>query len=75
MPVRYRMAERGRIVFAQYCEHGRSAWVEATNKEGRIVVLHVGHEESSSVVPGFLRRPYLIARVRKKAEPKGRSAS
>lgn len=71
-PVRHRMAERGRMVFARFCELGPSAWVEARTKEGRVVVLHVGHEQPSSIVPGLVRRPYRLAKVRKKAERKGR---
>ena len=66
-PVRHRMAERGRMVFRAHCEIGDSAWVEATSGRG-VVVLHVGHEQPSSVVPGLVRRPYRISKVRKKSE-------
>jgi hypothetical protein len=66
-PVRHRMAERGRMVFRAHCELGGSAWVEATSGHG-IVVLHVGHEQPSSIVPGLVRRPYVITKLRKKSE-------
>ena len=72
-PVRVSMAERGRVTFVRYCELGRSRWIEATS-HGRIVVLHVGSEEPSPTIPGFVRRPYVITGVRMKSGAKGREA-
>jgi hypothetical protein len=69
--VRHRMAERGRMVFRSFCELGGSAWVEATSNRG-VVVLHVGPKAPSSTIPGLVRRPYVITRVRKKKKCKGR---
>lgn len=72
-PVRHRMAERGRMVFRAHCEIGDSAWVEATSGRG-VVVLHVGHEQPSSVVPGLVRRPYRLSKVRGTNKGKNRRA-
>lgn len=68
------MAEKGRFIFRKYCELGRSRWVEATNDRG-VVVLHVGPEEPSTAVPGLVRRPYVITKLRKKTRGEGRRAS
>ncbi len=63
-PVRHRMAERGTMVFKSYCEFGDSAWVEATSGRG-VVVLRVGPERPSPMVPGLVPRSYRISKVRK----------
>lgn len=73
-PARRRMAERGRMVFRAHCEIGDSAWVEATSDRG-VVVLHVGAAEPSATVPGLVRRPYVITKLRKKTRGEGRRAS
>lgn len=58
-----RMGERGVMVFEEYCRLGQSQWVVARGESG-YAALHVGPEERSSEVPGLVRRPYRLRRVR-----------
>jgi len=58
-----RMGERGIMVFEEYCRLGKSQWVVARGESG-YAALHVGPEERSSEVPGLVRRPYRLRRVR-----------
>jgi len=75
-PVRHRMAESGTMTFQCFCECGDSAWVEArTEQGGRVVVLPVGPpDKTSPLSPGIVRRPYRIAKPRKKNKGNGRRA-
>jgi len=63
-PVRTRMAERGVMTFLEYCTYGTGKWVLAYGKAG-YSALHVGDFEVSASVPGLVRRPYRIRKVRK----------
>ena len=58
-----RMGERGVMVFEEYCQLGQSQWVVARGDNG-YAALHVGPEERSSEVPGLVRRPYRLRRIR-----------
>jgi hypothetical protein len=71
-PVRIKMAERGVMVFEEYCELGTRRWIVARGKAG-FAALHIGPEEVSSEIPGLVRRPYKVTKVRAKDRP-GRSA-
>ena len=67
-----RMGERGVMVFEEYCQLGQSRWVVARGQSG-YAALHVGPEERSSEVPGLVRRPYRLRRIRA-AESQRKSA-
>jgi hypothetical protein len=58
-----RMGERGVMVFEEYCQLGQSRWVVARGQSG-YAALHVGPEERSPEVPGLVRRPYRLRRIR-----------
>ena len=60
---RTRMGERGVMVFEEYCRLGQSQWVVARGESG-YAALHVGPEERSAEVPGLVRRPYRLRRIR-----------
>ncbi len=68
--VRMKMAERGVMTFLGYGESGTSRWIEARGKAG-FAALHIGPEEISSEIPGLIRRPYKIRKVRVKNRPGG----
>ena len=58
-----KMAEKGVMIFRRYCELGTSRWVEAHGRAG-FAALHIGPEETSGLIPGLVRRPYRITKVR-----------
>lgn len=58
-----RMGERGVMVFEEYCQLGESRWVVARGQSG-YAALHMGPEERSPEVPGLVRRPYRLRRIR-----------
>lgn len=58
-----RMGERGVMVFEEYCRLGQRQWVVARGDSG-YAALHVGPEERSTEVPGLVRRPYRLRRIR-----------
>ena len=60
---RMRMGERGVMAFEEYCELGQSRWIVARGRDG-YAALHVGHEERSTTIPGLVRRPYRLRKVR-----------
>lgn len=60
---RMRMGERGMMAFEEYCELGQSRWIVARGRDG-YAALHVGPEERSSTIPGLVRRPYRLRKVR-----------
>lgn len=66
--VKTKLAERGVLVFLGYCELGPSKWLVAYGKGG-YAALHVGEELPSATIPGLIRRPY---KVRKLRVPKAR---
>ncbi len=68
--VRMKMAERGVMTFLGYGESGTSRWIEARGKAG-FAALHIGPEEISGEIPGLIRRPYKIRKVRVKNRPGG----
>ncbi len=68
--VKTKMAERGVMIFLGYCESGTSRWIEAHGTAG-FAALHIGPEEISSEIPGLVRRPYRITKVRAKNRPGG----
>jgi hypothetical protein len=57
------MGERGVMVFEEYCQLGESRWVVARGRSG-YAALHIGPEERSTEVPGLVRRPYRLRRMR-----------
>lgn len=63
--VRHGMAERGTAVFVEYCETHESRWI-VVRMGRRYASLHVGPEQRSPMIPGFVRRPYVIRKVRRK---------
>jgi len=67
---RMKVAEKGVMVFLGYCESGTIRWIEAHGKAG-LEALHIGPEEVSSEIPGLVRRPYKITKVRVKNRPGG----
>ena len=70
--VKTKMAEKGVMVFSSYCELGTSQWIEARGKAG-FAALHIGPEENSSEIPGLVRRPYRVTKLRpSKTLPKAR---
>jgi hypothetical protein len=60
---RMRMGERGVMAFEEYCELGQSRWIVARGRDG-YAALHVGPEEQSATIPGLVRRPYRLRKVR-----------
>ena len=58
-----RMGERGVMAFEEYCELGQSRWIVARGRDG-YAALHVGPEEQSTTIPGLVRRPYRLRKVR-----------
>lgn len=60
---RMRMGERGVMAFEEYCELGQSRWIVARGRDG-YAALHVGPEERSTTIPGLVRRPYRLRKVR-----------
>jgi len=62
-----RMGERGVMVFEEYCEFGESRWVVARGQNG-YAALHIGPEQPSSTVPGLMRCPYRLRKVRAAAK-------
>lgn len=60
---RMRMGERGVMAFEEYCELGQSRWIVARSRDG-YAALHVGPEERSATIPGLVRRPYRLRKVR-----------
>jgi hypothetical protein len=63
-PVRMRLGERGVMVFEEYCEHGASRWIVARGQSG-YAALHLGPSGPSSLLPGLVRSPYKIRKLRK----------
>lgn len=63
-----RMGERGVMVFEEYCQLGQSRWIVARGRNG-YAALHLGPEEHSAEVPGLVRRPYRLRRIRS-AQPR-----
>ena len=64
------MAERGVMEFLGYYERGKSRWILAHGKSG-YATLYMGPEEESTHIPGYIRRPYKITKLkqpRKKPE-------
>jgi hypothetical protein len=64
------MAERGVMEFLGYYERGKSKWILAHGKSG-YATLYMGPEEESTHIPGYIRRPYKITKLkqpRKKPE-------
>jgi len=72
--VKIKMAEKGVMVFSSYCELGASRWIEAHGKAG-FAALHVAPEENSSEIPGLVRRPYKVRKVRGSRQPRPGSGS
>ena len=58
-----RMGERGVMVFEEYCELNESRWIVARGKAG-YAALHMGLQERSELLPGLVRRPYKIRKLR-----------
>jgi hypothetical protein len=73
-PARIKMAERGVMIFEEYCELGTRRWIVARGKAG-FAALHIGPEEVSSEIPGLIRRPYRVTKVRMKDRPGGSARS
>ena len=68
--VKIKMAERGIMVFLQYCEFGDSRWIVARGKSG-YAALHIGIQERAELLPGLVRRPYRVRKLRpKRRRPK-----
>lgn len=63
--VKAKMAERGVMNFVEYCELGESRWILARGKAG-YAALHIGVQERSELLPGLVRRPYKVSKVRAK---------
>lgn len=63
-----RLGERGVMVFEEYCQLGQSRWIVARGRNG-YAALHLGPEEHSAEVPGLVRRPYRLRRIRS-AQPR-----
>lgn len=61
--VKTKMAERGVMTFEEYCELNESRWIVARGKAG-YAALHMGLQERSELLPGLVRRPYKIRKVR-----------
>jgi hypothetical protein len=60
---RMRMGERGVMAFEEYCELGQSRWIVARGRDG-YAALHIGPEEQSTTIPGLVRQPYRLRKVR-----------
>lgn len=62
---RTKMAERGVMTFLAYCELGNTRWIEAYGKSG-FAALRISSDDGggSALMPGFVRRPYKIAKLR-----------
>lgn len=60
---RMRIGERGVMAFEEYCELGQSRWIVARGRDG-YAALHVGSEERSTTIPGLVRRPYRLRKIR-----------
>ncbi len=58
-----RMGERGVMVFEEYCQLGQRRWVVARGQNG-YAALHIGPQEQSCDIPGLVRRPYRLRRIR-----------
>ena len=63
--VKTKMAERGVMVFEEVCELASKRWIVARGKAG-YAALHIGPEERSELLPGLVRRPYRIRKLRPK---------
>jgi hypothetical protein len=68
-PVRTKMAEKGVLVFEEYCELGPRRWIVARGKAG-FAALHIGPQELSSEIPGLVRRPYRVTKLRPRKTPR-----
>ncbi len=71
--VKTRMAERGVMVFDSYCEYGDSRWIVARGSSG-YASLHIGEEHPSEDIPGYVRRPYRVTKVRRRSSKRDRTA-
>ena len=60
---RMRMGERGVMAFEEHCQLGHRHWIVARGRDG-YAALHIGPEERSTTVPGLVRRPYRLRKVR-----------
>ncbi len=60
---RVRMGERGVMAFEEYCQLGHRHWIVARGRDG-YAALHIGPEQRSTTVPGLVRRPYRLRKVR-----------
>jgi hypothetical protein len=60
---RVRMGERGVMAFEEYCQLGQNHWIVARGRDG-YAALHIGPEVRSNTVPGLVRRPYRLRKVR-----------
>lgn len=67
-----KMAERGIMVFEEYCELNESRWIVARGKAG-YAALHMGLQERSEPLPGLVRRPYKVRKVRPRKTARVRS--
>lgn len=70
--VKTKMAERGIMVFEEYCELNESRWIVARGKAG-YAALHMGLQERSELLPGLVRRPYKVRKVRPRKIPQAES--
>ena len=57
------MGERGVMAFEEHCQLGHRHWIVARGRDG-YAALHIGPEERSTTVPGLVRRPYRLRKVR-----------
>lgn len=71
--VKTRMAERGVMVFDSYCEYRDSRWIVARGSSG-YASLHIGEEHPSEDIPGYIRRPYRVTKVRRRGPTRSRPA-
>ena len=58
-----RLGERGVMVFEEYCQLGHSRWIVARGRNG-YAALHLGPQERYTEIPGLMRRPYRLRRIR-----------
>ncbi len=49
--------------FLGYYERGKSKWILAHGKSG-YATLYMGPEEESTHIPGYIRRPYKITKLK-----------
>jgi len=70
--VKTRMAERGVMVFDSYCEYQDSRWIVARGPSG-YASLHIGEEHPSEEIPGYVRRPYRVTKLRRRGTTRGRA--